>query len=180
MFSLVLSIVVGVLWWQTYHKHWYAAVWNGKQDTVAISVHEEQFGLEWIRADRPYKELNYWLPRYEFLHDDYYEKRFFASTDDAHLQERQQYIACPIVFLVLLALPILWVRRYRRMLRTARSNRCVTCGYDLRSTPDRCPECGADRVPSNISFIQPGQRFEMVTLVVVIVVGSLMIMVLGQ
>ena len=38
--------------------------------------------------------------------------------------------------------PLLWVhRRHRRKLREV-TNLCVSCGYDVRATPARCPECG--------------------------------------
>lgn len=49
-------------------------------------------------------------------------------------------------FAIGMVLPLLAARRMvltRRWRRRNRAGLCAVCGYDLRVTPERCPECGA-------------------------------------
>jgi len=55
-------------------------------------------------------------------------------------------VPAPVVIAVLALAPILAVRRRRR--RRNQRGLCPACGYDLRATPDRCPECGSPPNPT--------------------------------
>ena len=64
------------------------------------------------------------------------------------LSDRQQGAWMFVVPYWALALPpaaaAAWaVRAERRRRRRANAGQCLRCGYDLRATPRRCPECGA-------------------------------------
>jgi hypothetical protein len=60
----------------------------------------------------------------------------------------------PIVLLTGLP-PAVWLMRRRRVKRRRRAGQCVHCGYDLRETPDRCPECG-QLAGERHAGVQPG------------------------
>jgi hypothetical protein len=38
--------------------------------------------------------------------------------------------------------PALWISAVVRRIHRRRQGRCMACGYDLRASTDRCPECG--------------------------------------
>ena len=59
-------------------------------------------------------------------------------------------IVIPLWVIALLALiagagAAIVIRRSLKSRRLQRVGRCSVCGYDLRASPDRCPECGNHR-----------------------------------
>jgi hypothetical protein len=62
----------------------------------------------------------------------------------AYVDGSGRMVVVPHLWLVALfaVLPLGRLVRRRRSARATRKGVCRVCGYDLRTTPERCPECG--------------------------------------
>jgi hypothetical protein len=75
---------------------------------------------------------------------------YATQADVPSSAPRSHVLQLPFWSAVTLAsiLPLIWLlrqRRYARRRHRAANNLCLACGYDLRHSPDRCPECGEAR-----------------------------------
>jgi hypothetical protein len=145
--SLVLCVATGVLWVRSY-RACDRIVFCGSERALALT--SERGALDF--SDLPQQWVNRpvgwsWMtgelrplpiqrPPFGFRADD--NGTSWGRCTFAYAPHAAACVALGI--LPALAVPRL-VGRYRRARRSARSL-CVSCGYDLRATPDRCPECG--------------------------------------
>jgi hypothetical protein len=53
---------------------------------------------------------------------------------------------------------VVMIVRGRRRMKRVIAGKCLNCGYDLRATPERCPECGSVSAESSRATPSPAAR----------------------
>ena len=108
-----------------------------------------------------YRSVAPWeWPRYAFTDEDVAAAGPFArrwgilllngakSTPFAPHVDRQTTVTVPywLITMPLALPPLLYLRAKARRSRRIATNCCPSCGYDLRASAGRCPECGTNTV----------------------------------
>jgi len=158
--SLLLSVAVAGLWVRSYwiydvvgfplvkpqHFATLSEARGGVQLTVNVGDSNEpvhQFGIE----SHSLNELESILPQstttHMMLHPPFFAWYYFDGSHSGIKMRFYMFNLPHWLFLTFFALWLVFpVQQWSRLRRYVRLNRCLTCGYDLRATPDRCPECG--------------------------------------
>jgi hypothetical protein len=168
LLSLVLCAAVVALWVRSYvvFDSW---CWASPDERVAVQASHGRFwvwqekainGTTPFAAQPPYQRVAmrpaFPLDRYRrvetgpfrnWLGFDAWSGVFRGNV----IRWREVVVPYWPFLLVSAALPARWyVCRRRARLRRLRheARLCPACGYDLRGTPDRCPECGSTAAAS--------------------------------
>jgi hypothetical protein len=136
--SLLLCLIACVLWARSYRNHW-----AGDRLTFAAGPRPWEFRSEGGGLTLYRRDLAPW---------------FFAgaSTGGKPVPRYnwQEVVGFPYWLAVAATAPVPATHAARRIRRRRRASKglCRACGYDLRMTPERCPECGAGAAGSTVGI----------------------------
>jgi hypothetical protein len=108
---------------------------DGEPGWEAFRAGPSQGGFYW----RSYV-FNWDQPPHDFLEFKWGTLTYAHRRLPATTVSRVVIIPSWFVYGAAAVLPLSWI--VRRRLPRRSDGRCHACGYDLRATPDRCPECG--------------------------------------
>src|SRR5688572_12666722 len=137
--SLLLCAAAVVLWVRSHHDDGDSYTFVERPNERSIST---DAGSLVFRADYSWSEAP---PLSEAGNSYDHQWLGFRAVAGWSWNGLTKWWIVPLWFpVVLFALPpLIWILLFvRRRLRRP-SGGCPTCGYDLRATPDRCPECGS-------------------------------------
>jgi hypothetical protein len=148
IFTLVLLAASVALWIDSYTRCtsllWYPGDRRARMPlemSLGTNVGELSFYAirEPLIDGAPPSGVRVWRARV----DDTQVVNWFPLRPTVTWTTSSKFIGVPLVYptLFLLAMGCFDVRA---MLRPARSGHCPACGYDMRATPERCPECGLE------------------------------------
>ena len=145
--SLLLSLAFAALWGRSYWKC-EDVVFVSHQNFRMIAIQNFRNGFMVQSRDPDFFGLPLGFSYGSGPpHSEVFERARFGIQ--WYVAEYGRYAAQDIIiphayFIALFALlPARWLYRRIRRRATRLPGHCRTCGYDLRATPDRCPECGA-------------------------------------
>lgn len=164
--SLVLFAATVVVWVRSYflkeevHGNWHARDLYAMSGAGRLSVGESFILPERMEIERELPRYQSWprgtsevvIPsqlrrqRWQCLGVEWIQFRGGTYSVGQNVDEwaagSQLSVPYSLLAIVLAVLPLTSAAHGMRRHQRLRTNRCVTCGYDLRASEDRCPECG--------------------------------------